>query len=213
MSIDCNGNPFPPFGVDFRGRSIIIGIGASTGGTEAVLTVLRRLPADTPGIVVVQHMPPEGDFTEKYAERLDSLCQMKVCVGRHGDEIISGCAYLAPADHHTRIVENSGKYILVCTQDGKISHHRPSVDALFYSMAENVRCSMVGIIMTGMGDDGAKGLLAMRRKGAFTIGQDEASSAIYGMPKEAFRIGAVAHQVPCEGIAAILYQHLQGFRY
>ena len=200
---------FPPLGVSRTLDCTIIGIGASTGGTEAVLEVLRMLPEDTPGIVVVQHMPAEGNFTAQYAERLNQICKMTVREGRHGDEIRRGWVYIAPADYHTRIVRLGEKYALTCAQDSRINGHRPAVDALFHSMAETIQGNMVGIIMTGMGADGAQGLLAMHRKGAYTIGQDEESSVVYGMPYEAHKIGAVDAQASCEGIAGLLIQHLK----
>lgn len=203
---------FPSLGHDPGLDNTIIGIGASTGGTETVLEVLRMLPEDMPGMIIVQHMPPEGEFTARYAQRLNRLCKMQVREARHGDVIKRGCAYIAPANHHTRIVKYNNRYILTCEQDDKINGHRPSVDALFYSMAKNVTCKMIGIIMTGMGKDGANGLLAMRQKGAYTIGQDQQSSVVYGMPLEAHKIGAVAVQVPYTGIAGVLYQHLQSHK-
>jgi len=187
---------------------VIIGVGASTGGAEAILTMMRALPADIPGMIIVQHMPPEGGFAENYARRLDKLCAMRVRKGRDCDEIVPGCAYIAPEDYHTRIVKSGAKYYLSCTRDPMIHAVRPSVDALFQSMAAQVSCHMVGIIMTGMGTDGAEGLLAMRRRGAYTIGQDRATSAVYGMPMEALRLGAVVQQSALENIAGYLMQHL-----
>jgi len=200
---------YPALGANPAFHNVIIGIGASTGGTEAVLTVLRMLPEDTPCIVVVQHIPPEGDFTAQYARRLDELCRMEVREAKDGDEIKRGRAYIAPANHQTRIIRNGGKYMLTCTQEGRCNGHQPSVDVLFHSMAENVSCKMVGVIMTGMGADGAKGLLAMRRRGAYTLGQDQGSSVVYGMPFEAYKLGAVTVQASCEHIAGLLHQHLK----
>jgi len=200
---------YPALGVNPAFHNVIIGIGASTGGTEAVLTVLRMLPEDTPCIVVVQHMPPEGGFTAQYAQRLDGLCRMEVREAKDGDEIKRGRVYIAPADHHTRIIRGGGRYTLTCTQEKRYNGHRPSVDVLFHSMAENASCQTVGVIMTGMGNDGAKGLLAMRKKGAYTIGQDQESSVVYGMPYEAYKIGAVTVQAPCEHIAGLIHQHLK----
>lgn len=194
-----------PLGV--RQNDVLIGLGASTGGTEATLEVMKRLPADIPGMVIVQHMPP--GFTKMYAERLDRLCQMEVREAKNGDEIHQGLALIAPADYQTRVIRIGNKYTVSCTPGEKVSGHRPSVDALFRSMAENVRCKMVGIIMTGMGQDGAAGLLAMRKRGAYTIGQDQESSVVYGMPKIAHDIGAVAIQSPCSNIANVLLHHLK----
>ena len=188
-------------------NSVVIGLGASTGGTEATLEVMKRLPADIPPMVIVQHMPK--GFTEMYANRLNNLCQMEVREAKNGDELRRGLALVAPADLQARIVRIGDKYTVSCTPGEKVSGHRPSVDALFQSMSEVVRCKMVGIIMTGMGQDGAAGLLAMRRKGAYTIGQDQESSVVYGMPKVAHDIGAVCTQAPCEGVAGVLLRHLK----
>lgn len=187
---------------------VIIGLGASTGGTEATLEVLRRLPANIPGMVIVQHMPP--GFTQMYAERLDRICQMKVKEAENGDEIVRGQALIAPGDKQMRVVRNGTRYTVSCMPGEKVSGHCPSVDALFLSMAQNVRCRMVGIIMTGMGSDGAKGLLEMRKKGAYTIGQDKDSCVVYGMPMVANNIGAVMQQASCENIAGVLVRHLGG---
>ena len=188
-------------------NSVVIGLGASTGGTEATLEVMKRLPADIPPMVIVQHMPK--GFTEMYANRLNNLCQMEVREAKNGYELRRGLALVAPAALQARIVRIGDKYTVSCMPGEKVSGHRPSVDALFQSMSEVVRCKMVGIIMTGMGQDGAAGLLAMRRKGAYTIGQDQESSVVYGMPKVAHDIGAVCTQAPCEGVAGVLLRHLK----
>lgn len=185
----------------------IIGLGASTGGTEATLEVLKRLPADIPGMVVVQHMPP--GFTAMYAQRLNKLCAMEVREAKNGDEIHRGLVLIAPADLQARIVRMGSRYTLACQPGEKVSGHRPSVDALFSSMAAQVKCHMVGIIMTGMGRDGASGLLEMRKAGAYTIGQDKDSCVVYGMPCVAQEIGAVMIQASCDNIAAVLMQHLK----
>ncbi len=197
----------PPLGPGLLFDQTIIGIGASTGGTEATLKVLETLPADSPAILIVQHMPP--GFTAMYAERLDRLCAMEVREAKHGDEVRRGLALLAPADYQMRVVKSGGRYTVSCQQGEKISGHRPSVDALFFSMAQTFRVPMVGIIMTGMGRDGANGLLAMRKAGAYTIGQDEASCVVYGMPMAAQQIGAVKIQASCENIAGLLLRHLK----
>ena len=202
----------PPLGragnLGIRARQTIIGLGASTGGTEATLEVLKRLPADIPGMVIVQHMPP--GFTKMYAQRLDKLCAMEVREAVNGDEIRPGLALIAPADLQARVVRMGTRYTLACQPGDKVSGHRPSVDVLFSSMASAVKCHMVGIIMTGMGRDGADGLLQMRRAGAYTIGQDKDSCVVYGMPMVAYDIGAVAVQASCENIAGVLMAHLKG---
>ena len=186
---------------------VVIGLGASTGGTEATLEVMKRLPADIPPMVIVQHMPP--GFTKMYAERLDRLCAMEVKEAQSGDELRRGLAVVAPADLQCRVVRIGTRYTVNCTQGEKVSGHRPSVDAMFHSMAETVTCKMVGIIMTGMGQDGAVGLLEMRKKGAYTIGQDKESSVVYGMPGVAQNIGAVCVQASCENVAGVLLRHLK----
>ncbi|MBQ9520947.1 MAG: chemotaxis-specific protein-glutamate methyltransferase CheB [Oscillospiraceae bacterium] len=194
-------------GASVSGR-IIIGLGASTGGTEATLEVMKRLPEDIPGMVIVQHMPT--GFTKMYAERLNKLCRMEVREAKDGDEIKRGLALVAPADLQCRVLRSPlGGYRVSCAPGERVSGHRPSVDALFQSMAQNVRCQMYGIIMTGMGRDGAAGLLAMRKKGAYTIGQDEESCVVYGMPRAAYEIGAVTLQAPCKEISTALLCHLR----
>ena len=186
---------------------VLVGLGASTGGTEATLEVMRRLPSDIPPMVIVQHMPK--GFTQMYADRLYRICKMEVREARNGDELHRGLALVAPADLQCRVVRIGEKYTVSCTPGEKVSGHRPSVDAMFQSMAEVVRCKMVGIIMTGMGQDGAAGLLAMRKKGAYTIGQDKESSVVYGMPMVANDIGAVCVQASCENVATVLLRHLK----
>jgi two-component system chemotaxis response regulator CheB len=208
----ANGGMNAPGGVALLGNRagldrIIIGLGASTGGTEATYEVMRHLPADIPPMVVVQHMP--AGFTKLYADRLQRECPMEVREGRDGDILHRGLALIAPAGLQTRVVQDGMHYKLSCVEGERISGHCPSVDALFQSMAENVLCKKVGIIMTGMGRDGAAGLLDMHQKGAFTIGQDEATSIVYGMPKVAFEIGAVQAQAPLEKISELLLGYLR----
>lgn len=189
-------------------QQYLIGLGASTGGTEATLEVMKRLPADIPGMIIVQHMPP--GFTKMYAERLDRLCRMEVREAQNGDKIHQGLALVAPADLQCRVNRTAaGEYYVTCQPGDKVSGHRPSVDALFHSMAENVRCKMIGIIMTGMGADGADGLLRMRQRGAYTIGQDKESCVVYGMPGVAYERGAVCEQASCERVASVLMRSLQ----
>jgi two-component system chemotaxis response regulator CheB len=199
--------PTPPLGGGGALDRVLVGLGASTGGTEATLEVMKRLPADSPATVIVQHMPT--GFTRIYAERLNRLCPMEVREAKDGDELHRGLALVAPADLQCRVKRAGCKYIVSCQPGEKISGHRPSVDALFQSMEENVIGEMVGIIMTGMGQDGAAGLLAMRQKGAFTIGQDKESCVVYGMPGVAHDIGAVQVQASCENIAGVLLRHLK----
>ena len=174
----------------------IIAIGASTGGTEAIFQLMKTFPADTPGIVIVQHMPAR--FTNLYAKRLHDSCSMEVKEAQNGDEVYSGRALIAAGDYHMRIRKSGNKYKVECKSGEKVNGHCPSVDVLFNSAADNVGSSAIGIILTGMGSDGAKGLLAMRQKGARTIGQNEETCVVYGMPKVAFDIGAVEKQLPLE---------------
>ena len=170
-------------------------------------SIKDAVPADIPGMVVVQHMPV--GFTKMYAERLDKICKMEVREAVNGDEIRPGLVLIAPADLQVKVVRMGERYTLSCFPGEKVSGHRPSVDALFSSMASTVKCHMVGIIMTGMGRDGASGLLAMRKAGAYTIGQDRESSVVYGMPMVAHDIGAVKIQASCENIASVLMTHLK----
>lgn len=204
-------SPFSPLGGASTAfghhPQVIVGLGASTGGTEATLEVMKRLPADIPGMVIVQHMPP--GFTKMYADRLNRLCAMEVREAKNGDEIHPGLALVAPADLQARVVRIGNKYTLSCMPGEKVTGHRPSVNVLFRSMADNVKCKMVGIILTGMGRDGADGLLAMHNKGAYTIGQDKDSCVVYGMPMEAYKLGAVTVQASCDNVASVLLRHLK----
>lgn len=186
--------------------STVIAIGASTGGTEATLEVVRNLPADTPGIVVTQHMP-EG-FTKMYAERLNRICKMEAKEAENGDKIVKGRILIAPGNLQMEVVRVGVSYTVRCYSGEKVSGHRPSVDVLFHSMAKNVGKNGIGIILTGMGKDGADGLLAMRKKGSYTIGQDKDSCVVYGMPMVAQNIGAVCQQASCANIANVLMNHL-----
>lgn len=177
----------------------VVCIGASTGGTEALREVLERLPANAPGIVIVQHMPEK--FTNTFARRLDSLCAITVKEAEDGDEVRPGLALIAPGNHHM-LLKRTGRGYHVNVIDGPhISRHRPSVDVLFRSAAQNAGPNATGIILTGMGDDGAAGLLEMRSAGAYTVAQDEASCVVYGMPKEAVERGAAMRVVPLSRVA------------
>ena len=196
-----SGRPF-----SLNAYNTVIGIGASTGGTEATLQVLKNLPADTPWIVVTQHMP-EG-FTKMYADRLNRLCQMSVKEAQSGDVIERGQVLIAPGDLQMKVVRVGSRYSVSCYSGEKVSGHRPSVDVLFQSIADTAGPNSVGIIMTGMGRDGADGLLSMKKKGAFTIGQDAESCVVYGMPMVAYNIGAVVTQTSCANISNVLLKHL-----
>jgi two-component system chemotaxis response regulator CheB len=181
------------------GGEKLVAIGASTGGVEALKTVLMGLPAQCPPIVVTQHMPPR--FTAAFAERLNRECPMKVSEAKHNDPIEPGHVYIAPGSHHLEVVRVSNQYRCTLSESAPVSGHRPSVDVLFRSVADTVGRGAVGAILTGMGKDGAEGLLAMRKAGAFTLGQDEASALIYGMPRVAFERGGVMRQVSLSHMA------------
>lgn len=184
----------------------IIAIGASTGGTEAILAILKELPADMPGIVVVQHMPP--GFTKMYANRLNGLCRMEVREAKTGDRVKPGLALIAPGDAHMQVVRIGQDYSVQCSKGERVSGHCPSVDVLFHSVARAAKGNAVGILLTGMGRDGAAGLLAMREAGAYTVGQDQASCVVYGMPMAAYEIGAVTTQASCNQIPYVLNTYL-----
>ena len=179
----------------------VIGIGASTGGTEAIKDVLAALPAQMPPIVMVQHMPET--FTPSFAKRLDSLSKLSVIEAQGGERLKPGTAYLAPGHSHMRVRKVAGGYQLDLSQDEPVNRHRPAADVLFHSLAEQLGRRAIGIILTGMGKDGAQGLLAMRQAGAWNIGQDQASCVVYGMPREAATVGALDEvaglaQIPAE---------------
>ena len=184
-------------------RDRIIAIGASTGGTEAIYEIIRSFSRDMPGVVVVLHMPP--GFTGMYAKRLNNLCLMEVKEAETGDAVTPGRVLLAPGDHHMRLNRKGKIYTVECFTGDKVNGHCPSVDVLFNSVAEKAGSAAIGVILTGMGFDGAKGLLKMKQAGANTIGQDEQSSVVYGMPKVAYDIGAVGKRVPLERIARQIY--------
>lgn len=177
----------------------IIALGASTGGTEALYNVLSSLPPNLPGIVIVQHIPPV--FSTLFAERLNKSLRLRVREAQTGDYVENGLVLIAPGDKHMIIKKLGDKLRVELSAGEKVSGHCPSVDVLFNSVAAACGKDAVGVILTGMGSDGAKGLLAMRQKGARTIGQDAASSVVYGMPKVAFDIGAVEKQAPLDSIA------------
>ena len=184
-------------GIDTMSK--IIAIGASTGGTDAIHTVISGLPRDMPPIVIVQHMPPV--FTKLYAERLNNTCELEVKEAEDGDALRPGRVLIAPGNFQMRLAKRGTGYIVKCTEEEKVSGHCPSVDVLFDSVADVAGKQSIGVILTGMGRDGANGLLKMKKTGAYTIGQDEKSSVVYGMPMVAFNIGAVEKQLPLDRIA------------
>ncbi len=190
-------------------QSKVIVIGASTGGAEALKDILAAMPEDCPPILIAQHMP--GTFTKLFAKRLDGLCKISVKEAEDEEPALPGNAYVAPGGYHLRLARYGARgYGVKLTQDAPVNLHRPSVDVLFQSAAENAGADVVGVILTGMGKDGAQGMLTMRQKGAFTIAQDEATSIVFGMPKEAIDIGAAQAVVPLPQIARRIMSFLAG---
>lgn len=187
-----------------RNQSSLIAIGASTGGTEATLSILKGLGADLPGIVIVQHMPPV--FTRLYAERLNTLCEMEIKEAKDRDPVLPGTVLIAPGGLQMSVIKRGGGLMVDCREGEKVSGHCPSVDYLFDSVSKLRGINALGIILTGMGGDGAKGLLAMKQNGAATIGQDQKTSVVYGMPSVAHSIGAVDKQLPLSSISREIYQ-------
>jgi two-component system, chemotaxis family, protein-glutamate methylesterase/glutaminase len=177
----------------------VVCIGASTGGTEALRELLTALPADAPGIAIVQHMP--AGFTRSFADRLDGLCRIRVKEAQDGDRILQGHALLAPGGYHMAISRIGASYIARVGVGHPVNRHCPSVEVMFQSAARHVGGNAVGVILTGMGSDGAKGMLSMRQAGACTIAQDEASCVVFGMPKEAIAMGGVEHVLPLDKIS------------
>ncbi|MBN1697252.1 MAG: chemotaxis response regulator protein-glutamate methylesterase [Spirochaetales bacterium] len=177
----------------------IVVLGASTGGTEAIRIFLEALPLDTPGIVIVQHMPEQ--FTTAFSDRLNSLCRITVKEAEDNDTVVPGRALIAPGNRHTLLRRSGARYYVEVKDGPLVSRHRPSVDVLFRSAARYCGKNAVGVIMTGMGDDGAHGLKEMKDAGAYTIAQDEASCVVFGMPNEAIKLGAVDRVIPLRGIA------------
>jgi len=180
----------------------VVVIGASTGGTEALKTLLETLPADTPGIVIVQHMPEL--FTRAFANRLDGLCNITVKEAETNDTIIRGRALIAPGNHHLLLKRSGARYYVEVKDGPLVCRHRPSVDVLFRSAARYAGRNVVGAILTGMGDDGARGMLEMKQAGAITIAQDEASCVVFGMPKEAIKLGGADKVLPLYAIAGAI---------
>jgi two-component system, chemotaxis family, protein-glutamate methylesterase/glutaminase len=186
----------------------VLGIGASTGGTQAIERRLMGLPPNAPGIAIVQHMPP--GFTASFASRLDQSCPMAVREARDGDFLAPGLALLAPGGVHLLVRRSGARYQAMVKDGPPVNRHKPSVDVLFHSLAESAGGNAVGVILTGMGDDGAAGLLALRQAGARTIAQDEDSSVVFGMPKAAIDLGAVDRVAPLEEIPGHVLRAVQG---
>ena len=183
----------------------VVAIGASTGGTEALTTVLTALPANSPGIVIVQHMPEH--FSRSFAERLDTICAIEVKEAEDGDSVIPGRALIARGNSHMLLARSGARYYVQVKSGPLVGRHRPSVDVLFKSVAKYVGKNAVGVMLTGMGKDGSKGMKVMKEQGAFNIDQDEKSCVVFGMPKEAIEIGAADKVASLNNIAALVLQH------
>jgi two-component system, chemotaxis family, protein-glutamate methylesterase/glutaminase len=183
---------------------IVVSVGASTGGTEALRVFLEALPLDTPGIIIVQHMPE--NFTRSFANRLNELCRITVKEAEDGDSVIRGRALIAPGNHHLLLKRSGARYYVEVKDGPLVNRHRPSVDVLFRSTARYAGSNAIGIIMTGMGDDGAKGLLEMKQAGAHTIAQDEKTCVVFGMPNEAIKLGAAHKILPIDMIAGQIFK-------
>ena len=198
--------PLPVLRTPFGSSEKLIIIGASTGGTEAIREFLQQMPSDCPGILIVQHMP-EG-FTRSFAQRLDSLCRISVKEAEHGDRVLPGHAYLAPGHSHLLLARSGANYVTQLDQGPPVNRHRPSVDVLFESAAANAGRNALGVILTGMGKDGAAGMLKMREAGAVNFAQDEASCVVFGMPREAIAVGAVHEVAPLVQLPRLVMEQL-----
>jgi two-component system chemotaxis response regulator CheB len=183
-----------------------LAIGASTGGTEAIKEILVNLPPTSPGLVIVQHMPPK--FTTSFAERLNQLAELEVKEAEDGDSVLPGRALIAPGNQHMLLHRSGARYLVRVKTGPPVNHQRPSVDVLFESAAQAAGSNAVGVILTGMGADGAAGLKAMRLRGAYTIAQDEASCVVFGMPKEAIKLEAACKVLPLCSIPEEIKRHL-----
>jgi two-component system chemotaxis response regulator CheB len=190
----------------FSSTEKLIVIGASTGGTEAIKEILTMLPADSPGVLVTQHMPE--NFTKSFADRLNRLCKISVKEAEHNERILPGYAYIAPGHSHLLLKRSGAHYIIELNQGPLVNRHRPSVDVLFRSVANIAGANALGIILTGMGKDGVQGLLEMKDVGSYTIAQDEASCVVFGMPKEAVAAGGVREVLPLKNIARRTMEYL-----
>ena len=203
--------PAPDFDTQLQTTHKILALGASTGGTQAIEKVLTALPANSPGTVIVQHMP--ATFTGSFAQRLDGLCAMQVREARDGDAVVPGVALIAPGDHHMLLTLSGAKYHVRIKDGPPVHHQRPAVDVLFQSVARSAGKNALGVLLTGMGADGAKGMLAMKEAGSFTIAQDEASCVVFGMPREAIKLGAAESVLPLLEIPDAIYRAFSSSRY
>lgn len=196
----------PALGIRIGSTEKIIAVGASTGGTEAIKEFLIRLPADAPGIVIAQHMPEA--FTKSFAARLDGLCKITVKESEGNERVLPGHAYIAPGHSHLMLKRSGANYMTELSQTPPVNHHRPSVEVLFRSVAKNAGKNAIGVMLTGMGKDGAIGMLEMRQAGSYNFAQDEATCVVFGMPREAIAVGAVDEVVPIQDMAQKVLQRL-----
>lgn len=202
LSADVILSPLVSANSMLKTTEIVIAVGASTGGTEALTTFLQALPISCPGVIIVQHMPEK--FTKSFANRLNEICKITVEEAKNGDAVLPGHALIAPGNYHTLLKRSGARYFVEVQEGPLVNRHRPSVDVLFRSTAKYAGANAIGVIMTGMGDDGARGMLEMKNAGAKTIAQDENSCIVFGMPKEAIKLGAVDKILPLENIAPFI---------
>lgn len=202
LSADVILSPLVSANSMLKTTEIVIAVGASTGGTEALTKFLQALPINCPGVIIVQHMPEI--FTKSFANRLNEICNITIEEAKNGDAVLPGHALIAPGNYHTLLKRSGARYFVEVQEGPLVNRHRPSVDVLFRSTAKYAGANAIGIIMTGMGDDGARGLLEMKNAGAKTIAQDENSCIVFGMPKEAIKLGAVDKILPLESIAPFI---------
>lgn len=186
----------------------VIVVGSSTGGTEAIKEFLIRMPADAPGILIAQHMPEA--FTKSFANRLDGLCKINVKEAENNERVLPGHAYIAPGHSHLLLKRSGANYITELSQAAPVNHHRPSVEVLFRSAAQHAGKNVIGVMLTGMGKDGAIGMLEMRQAGAYNLAQDEATCVVFGMPREAIAVGAVDEVVPIQEMTQRVLSRLMG---
>jgi len=191
--------PMPSPNISIDTTESVVVVGASTGGTEALRIFLEKLPIDCPGVVIVQHMPEH--FTAAFASRLDGICEVSIKEAENNDTVLRGRVLIAPGNKHLLLKRSGARYYVEVKSGPLVSRHRPSVDVLFRSTARYAGKNAIGVIMTGMGDDGAHGMLEMKNSGAYTIAQDEDSCVVFGMPKEAIKLGAVDKILPLDEIA------------
>jgi two-component system chemotaxis response regulator CheB len=204
---DSGSEKIPTRKFNLQTTNKVVAIGASTGGTKAIEVVLKGMPATSPGTVIVQHMPES--FTTAFAKRLNEICQMEVREAHDNDHVVPAVALIAPGNYHMLLNRSGGNYVVKIKNGPRVHHQRPAVDVLFQSVAKNAGPNAVGVVLTGMGSDGAKGLLAMKRQGACTIAQDEQTSVVFGMPKEAIKIGAADKVVPLSNVSHAIINSLQ----